>query len=658
MKVHRSEGASFESYGLSCRGLNLGPVGAMTCTVAPCQTSILHRHVENEVFLIVEGRGTVRGAHGESVSVSAGDAVAWDSFEEHEIENPGPDSLRLVSVYWMGAAAKRTAPATESPAPPMLLISTPPTPNGDLHLGHLSGPYLAADILRRAALQRGTRALHISGRDDHQTYVATRAAVRGIGCAELSDEYAALIRETLTRAAIPLDGFIEPNSEGPYADFVADIVSRLCDAGLIVPQDRLATCDAQGNCLHEAYVGGRCPYCRAECDGNACEACGRPNQCVDLIEPVNRRDGSAVTTREIRRLYFRLSELAEPLSRHIRHTRLPARVHALAQQMIDDGLPDICISHPSAWGLPVRVPGFTGHVLYPWFEMAAGYLYGAASALAPGQPARTSAARLFEGGAQIVHSYGFDNAYYHALLFPAVFHGLGLTSSRPALHIVNELLDLEGRKFSTSRRHLIWGRDVLQQVPADCLRYGLACLRPQGRRENFTIARFESACNALIGPLAAWLEAGQALLGEAAIPEPGAWLDDHRAYHTRVLRFADAVDAAFDPQRFAPHEVARSLPEFVDDSLRFIAAQQALTEKAGRGTADYARTARALTAFGLRAFSILVQPLMPVWGEAIGRSFGRADWARDVRLFVPAGTRVDCTAWPVCTPVSLQLERQ
>lgn len=163
---------SGEAYGLKCRPFAPpgAPAGAMVCEVAPGSASRVHNHVEAEAFLVLQGRGTVSDGV-ERHPLVAGQGVIFPAFANHLIENTDlAEPLRMVSIYWMSdlASDRREARASGRDT---LIFSTPPTPNGDLHLGHLSGPYLAADVLRRALVQRDTHARHVTGRDDHQTYV-------------------------------------------------------------------------------------------------------------------------------------------------------------------------------------------------------------------------------------------------------------------------------------------------------------------------------------------------------------------------------------------------------------------------------------------------------------------------------------------------------
>lgn len=648
--LFRSATLEHTTYDIRCQPITLSgaPFASMICEVEPGKRSRIHNHIESELFFFLEGQALVHTEDGQ-VAVRAGDGVVFEPFSHHVIENVSPhEPLRFLSVYWERPAldASRNAGAD---AKPSLVFSTPPTPNGDLHLGHLSGPYLAADVVRRAIAQRGAMAAHVTGRDDNQTYVLMKAMKSDTTPEHICDQYSAAICDTLTKANIPLQGFIRPTRDGAYAGFVAAMMERLYERGHLYVKRDHALFGQDGAYLHEAYVRGGCPHCGQEADGNACEACGRPNACVDLVNPVDRRTGGPVQVREIDRLFFRFSAFAAHLSDVIKECRLPARVFALAQRMIDEGLPDICVSHPSSWGLPVTIPGFTDQVIYVWFEMAAGYLFGAGQTLFPELQPWDGAIKAFSGEVDIIHTYGFDNAYYHALLFPAVYRALDLDLKAPSVHIVNELLDLDGQKFSTSRNHLIWGRDLLAQVPVDAVRFGLAKSRPQGRREDFSLARFVTDTNHFFaGTLDSWLQELVKLAEPFAgiAPDPGAWLADHRAYHQRMLDFVAVAGRSVLPATFAPHELASELAQFASDSRRFVQAQMALHLTSNGHGYDYLRTAVALAYVGVRAFSVLAAPLLPETAAQLCAALGVSESLSSALEWLGAGNTINSRDLP------------
>lgn len=621
-------------YNLACTPMDLPgtDTSLMGCRLAPGAQSEAHNHFEHEVFLFTAGNGYVE-QNTERLPVRAGDAVLFERFQNHVITNASSnEELRFHSIYWPGdKIAGQNVPDETKPA---IVFSTPPTPNGDLHLGHLSGPYLAADVLTRSLRDQGRNVCHITGRDDNQTYVLTCGQKEGRSPEATATHYDGLLRDTWARFDIGLDGHISPYSTPQYAGFLRHGITRLEELGLIERRVEAAAFDLSGNYLHEAYISGECPSCGAGSDGNACEACGRPNSCTDLVNARDRENNTEIRIKDTERLYFRLSAFEQQLSQYVKTASMPASVAALSLGMIEDGLPDICISHPGPWGMNHDIPGFEDHKIYVWFEMAFGYLWGAAGCpdVVP-EHVMALARAAYDGATDIFHCYGFDNAYYHTLLFPAVHMALGLSPA--GTHVVNQLLDLDGEKFSTSRRHLIWGRDFAAALPQDYARFALMLNRPEDVRENFVLADVQNELDRLFADtLAGWLDRFTARLSsrQNILPEPGAWLADQTAFHNFLLV---QFETARDQTAFSPRRMARILREIIVEADRFSRGQAPLLDAAQSGTGNYARTALALEALALSVLAQVSSALMPGLSASLSAMLGTQH--TDGCGFLPAG---------------------
>lgn len=616
MKINKH--ATKLSYGLNSRGLifPISTLGGMSCSLPPKARSTFHRHHETEVFLITSGKGRVYVEGGETEDVVAEDIIYIDSLSGHTIENTSEnEELRFTTVYWVDdVQPSRTDVPKET-----LVISTPPTPNGDLHLGHLSGPYLGADIYRRYLSLNGVTAHHLTGRDDNQTYTKRIASKEQRSPEDVADDYADKICKTWSDAGIELDFFSSPQTTKNYSVRVNSIIDRLYERGFIFSKEVNELYDVNtGFSLHEGYIKGTCPHCHSASDGNACEQCGRPNDCVDLINPTGTLPKTVVGRRTIKKLYFRLSALAHPLAELTAQSNMSPRARALTEGMLADGLPDICISHRSDWGIPVAIAGFEDQVLYVWFEMAAGYL-AADEALHPQQP-------FFKNKqCDIVHFYGFDNAYYHTLLFPAIYYALDEKYNVPVNHVINELLYLRGEKFSTSRRHLIWAAKLLANVSTDYVRWGLARSRPETTNENFDLELFIDAINDFfVGTLQQHLTDSCQQLNlqfKGEMPEPGAWSAQHTAFYERIKQLAAGVEHAYRVDAFSPQTATSRLEEMGRLTRQFFDAQ--LKHEALPALYNYRRTTFALNFWALKQFASLAQPIIPQSSEYILKLLGQ-----------------------------------
>tara|TARA_Y100001947_G_C10349625_1_gene309989 strand:+ start:1122 stop:3158 length:2037 start_codon:yes stop_codon:yes gene_type:complete len=605
------------------------PVNGMLCTVEPKAFSRIHNHVEVEFFYFVAGVGNVY-IDDECIPVKVGEGIRVAAFANHIVENThASDPLQFISFYWVKSESQPEDPALYPKTKNTLIFSTPPTPNGDLHLGHLSGPYLAADIYRRHLLGLGYKALHATGRDDHQTYVPAKALLEKSSPEKTADKYAQAICETWQCYNIDLDFFIEPQKEGAYANFINKILQHLYDNSYLVTKTEDAAWDSeQLNYLHEAYIRGNCPNCNNESDGNACEECGRPNQCIDLSDAYARLTNHKIIKKPCKRLYFRLSLFAKELNNYVQSTPMSAHAYALSQGLLAENLPDICISHPSSWGMKIPIDAFSDQVLYVWFEMALAYLWAARNLAPASITDEIEKIHWFYQNqeTQVVHFYGFDNTFYHTILFPAIYFALGGLRP-PAAHAVNELLDLEGKKFSTSRGHLISGKALLESAPIDSIRWFLSEVRPEGMRSNFQLNVFYESVNSLFA------ENLQTLITSLAecishnfqgiVPEPGAWTKEQRYFYQELLSLRQHILKQLTIEQFSLRGVTSDLRQLITKTLYFQETYiQFFKEHSVR---DHLRTGIALSLLAIKFFALLARPIIPNYSRMLLTFLGLND---------------------------------
>ncbi|QMU80499.1 class I tRNA ligase family protein [Streptacidiphilus sp. PB12-B1b] len=411
-----------------------------------------------------------------------------------------------------------------------VVLSPPPTPNGPLHVGHLSGPYLAADIAVRAARRRGEQVFALCGLDDHQNYVLAKAREEGVGVHELRERNADLIRGVLDRVGVVHDGFTEPLADPDYRAAVVGFLDELVASGALpVAEWQTPVCADCPGVLHHAYVSGRCPHCAEPSGGGTCEGCGGYVPASALVDPrCTRCGGPATGLRTVRGPVLRLEDHRAVLEATWIRGVLPPRVRELARRLLRDELPTVPFSYPTDWGIPL--PSVPGHRIDVWGEMGLGYLYTVGRRLAPRATGLAEHVAAWRGVDALWAFLGLDNAFYYLALFPALFAAAGLPPEVFGGLVVNEFYRLDGAKFSTSRNHAVWAHELLdQEDPAD-VRAFLTWDRPSPRPTNFTWERYRAAT-------AAWA-AGRAA---AAEPDPAELA---RAEHALTLEHFDAALAA------------------------------------------------------------------------------------------------------------------
>jgi methionyl-tRNA synthetase len=398
-------------------------------------------------------------------------------------------------------------------AGPVLLIGGPPTANGDLHVGHVAGPYLGADVHARYLRATGRPVVFASCTDDSQTYVVTTAARLGTTPAELVARSSGLIKSTFEAMGIELDGF-SPTDDG-YRAAVYDYVGRLHANGKFRKRTaRLPYSERTGTYLVEGFVGGGCPTCLADSRGGFCETCGHPIDFDALIEPYSvLHPGDRVSYREADILVFPVEEYRDQLAGYYAAKAANWRPHAatLMRELLARPLPDYPVTYPVDWGMPAPFPETPGQTLNAWIEGMPASMYCTGYALAHRgveAPASDDAWRAARGGLPVVFM-GFDPLYVWALVHVAELIAHEGRYVLPESFLCNEFYELEHEPFSTSKGHLVWARDLVTEVPRDVVRFYLCLSAPEHARTNFSRATLDRVVGKRL--VAAWNDLAAAL---------------------------------------------------------------------------------------------------------------------------------------------------
>jgi len=631
------------------------PFGSLVGVIEPGNTSKPHNHHEGETFFIVSGRGLMK-VDEETAEVEAGDLIYMPPFTTHSLTNLSEtDNLTFLTVWWedmkLLTGSEGEAGAADAAGRRVLVTATPPTPNGDLHLGHLSGPYTGADIYNRFLKMNGVQSGYLSGADDHQSYVPLKAGRIGLTPRETADKFAVAITETLAMANIHPDLFVRPETSEHHIPMIKEFLAKLHKEGKLIEREIDALyCDTCDKYLYEAHVSGNCPHCRAGSDGNACEQCGRPNTCADLLDASCKHCRQTPGTRKFKQLFFPLSQYEDKLKAFWANVSMGPHMHALCEKMLADGLPDIPITHLSDWGIEVPVEGYEEHRIYVWFEMAPGYLAATSELTGQGWESVWK-----NQDAEIVQFFGFDNGYFHAVLFPALFMAYDEEIRLPDAFVTNEFFRLEGLKFSTSRGHAIWGREMLAQVSSDIVRFYLSYNRPETEQTNFEMKHFEDTVEQeLVKGWNGWL---QGLLAKTEaeyggiVPDAGAWSSEHRRFFQSVDRLVQDAAAAYEAKTFSPQQATRLLCELARTADRFGKAEAHLQGIPSRK--DERRTGIALELLAAKTMAMIAAPILPEFAHRLWRDLG---FTTDLRwegtpTFVPGGQKVTAPASAYFTSV-------
>ena len=367
-----------------------------------------------------------------------------------------------------------------------------PYANGPLHLGHVAGCYLAADVFARYHRMRGNEVLMVSGSDTHGTPITIRADQEGITPAEVVERYHAEFLETWKRLGINFDLFTHTNTEN-HERVVHDIFLSLLEQGYIYTDNMLlAYCPGCQRFLPDRYVEGVCPHCtynRAR--GDQCDQCGHTLDPQELHEAFCILCGGAPAFRESEHFFLKLSAFEQPLLEWIReqpHWR--SNVANQTRSFLEGGLKDRAITRDLTWGVPIPLEGYEGKRIYVWFEAVIGYLSAAVEwAANSGQEGRWE--EFWKDPATRSYYFiGKDNIPFHSIIWPAMIMAYGNDLNLPFDVPANEFLSLENRKFSTSQNWAVWVPDYLDRYDPDPLRYLLSINMPESGDADFSWAEF------------------------------------------------------------------------------------------------------------------------------------------------------------------------
>ena len=368
-----------------------------------------------------------------------------------------------------------------------------PYANGRLHLGHLAGCYLPADIFARYHRLKGNRVLMVSGSDQHGTPITMRAEQEGTSPQEVVDKYHASFQSCWERIGITFDLFTTTGTDN-HRETVHELFRSLNSQGYIYPASmKVAYSPDFQRYLPDRYVEGTCPHCaHPSARGDQCDQCGRTLDPVDLIDPVYRAEGQTypVEVRDAEHLFFKLTAFQDRLLSWVEgqeHWR--PNVRNFTRGFLREGLRDRAVSRDIEWGVPIPIDGFQEKRIYVWFEAVIGYLSASKEwARSTGDP---EAWRPFWQDPQSRSYYfiGKDNIPFHTIIWPAMLMGdstLDLPYDVPA----NEFLNMEDAKLSTSSNWAVWLPDYLERFDPDPLRYVLSATMPETSDSNFSWSDF------------------------------------------------------------------------------------------------------------------------------------------------------------------------
>jgi methionyl-tRNA synthetase len=433
-----------------------------------------------------------------------------------------------------------------------LITSALPYANGPVHIGHLAGVYVPADIYARYLRLRKEEVIFIGGSDEHGVPITLKAKKEGITPQDVVDKYHKIIKDSFADFGISFDIYSRTSSK-THHQTASDVFRTLYDNGKFIEQTSEQFFDEKANqFLADRYITGTCPKCSYDkAYGDQCESCGSSLNATDLINPKSVLSGNTPVLKETKHWFLPLDQYETWLREWIleNHKEWKPNVYGQCKSWLDGGLNPRAVTRDLDWGIPVPVKGAEGKVLYVWFDAPIGYI---------------SATKELTGDwekwwkdkeTRMIHFIGKDNIVFHCIIFPAILKAEGsyiLPDNVPA----NEFLNLEGDKISTSRNWAVWLHEYLEDFPGkqDVLRYVLTANAPETKDNDFTWGDFQARNNnELVAILGNFVNRALVLTQnyyQGLIPQAGDFSEYDASTLSELITLKEEIEKSIENFRF------------------------------------------------------------------------------------------------------------
>lgn len=437
------------------------------------------------------------------------------------------------------------------------ITSALPYANGPVHIGHLAGVYIPADIYARYLRNNGKEVLFIGGSDEHGVPITIKARKEGVSPQDIVDRYHGIIKKSFEDLGISFDIYSR-TSNRTHHETAADFFKHLYDSGKLVEKTTQQYYDEEAHeFLADRYITGTCPHCKNEhAYGDQCEVCGTSLNATDLINPKSALSGNTPVLKETKHWYLPLNEYDAWLRDWILHGHKNdwrPTVYGQCKSWIEQGLQPRAVTRDLSWGVKVPLENAEGKVLYVWFDAPIGYI----SATKEWAEAHNTDWQPWwkDESSKLVHFIGKDNIVFHCIIFPCMLKAHGgyiFPDQIPA----NEFLNLEGDKISTSRNWAVWAHEYVEQFPGkqDVLRYTLTSIAPETKDSDFTWTDFQAKNNnELLAIFGNFVNRTVVLTHKyygGTVPEIGDMTDYEREIFEKMKQFPAIIGEAVEHYKF------------------------------------------------------------------------------------------------------------
>ncbi|GGI56446.1 methionine--tRNA ligase [Winogradskyella haliclonae] len=489
-----------------------------------------------------------------------------------------------------------------------------PYTNGPIHIGHLAGVYVPADIYSRYLRLTGNDVAFICGSDEHGVPITIKAKKEGVTPQDIVDKYHAIIKTSFEDFGITFDNYSRTSAK-VHHNTASEFFKTLYDKNEFVEEVSEQLYDAEANqFLADRFVIGTCPKCgNEESYGDQCENCGTSHNATDLISPKSVITGNVPTLKETKHWFLPLNKHEQFLKEWILEGHKKdwkPNVYGQVKSWIDDGLRPRAVTRDLDWGIPVPIEGGEGKVLYVWFDAPIGYISATKEWAA--REGKNWEDYWKNDDTTLVHFIGKDNIVFHCIIFPAMLKAEGsyiLPENVPA----NEFLNLEGSKLSTSKNWAVWLPDYLQDFPnqQDVLRYALTANAPETKDNDFTWKDFQARNNnELVAIFGNFINRVVVLTNKyynGIIPEPSDLSSIDQETLAAVKAYPSVISSSIERYRF--REASQELMNLARLGNKYLADEEPW--KTIKTDEERTKTVMFVALQIASALSVLCEPFLP-----------------------------------------------
>ncbi|WP_289037315.1 methionine--tRNA ligase [uncultured Zobellia sp.] len=495
-----------------------------------------------------------------------------------------------------------------------------PYTNGPIHIGHLAGVYVPADIYARYLRLNGNDVAFVCGSDEHGVAISMKAKKEGITPKEVIDKYDGIIRKSFEDFGVTFDNYSRTSREIHHKT-ASDFFVKLYEQEDFIEETTAQLYDEEAKqFLADRFVVGTCPKCgHEEAYGDQCENCGSTLNATDLINPKSTITGTVPTTKETKHWFLPLDRYEDFLKEWIlegHKSDWKPNVYGQCKSWIDDGLKPRAVTRDLDWGIPVPVEGGEGKVLYVWFDAPIGYISSTKEWAE--REGKDWEPYWKDENTKLVHFIGKDNIVFHCIIFPAILKAHGgyiLPENVPA----NEFLNLEGNKLSTSKNWAVWLHEYLEEFPdmQDVLRYTLTANAPETKDNDFTWKDFQARNNnELVAIFGNFINRVVVLTNKyykGIVPTPSGFTDVDKETLEQLQKYPEIISSSIERYRF--REAGQELMNLARLGNKYLADEEPW--KVIKQDEERVKTIMFVALQIATGLSVLSEPFLPFTSEKL-----------------------------------------